>query len=84
MLSRLHPFTALGTLLVVLALVSWPFVPGSVALVALFLAYGFTLLEFKKYTSDLQFAMILVAGTLLGIGLDLRHAEWPWFPAAML
>lgn len=84
MLSRLHPFTALGALLVGIAVITWPFGLGVVPLVALFLAYGFTLLEFKKYTSNFQFAMILIAGTLLGIGLDLRHAEWPWFTVALL
>lgn len=82
MLSRFHPFTTLGALLALVALVLWPFVV-QFSLVALFLAYGFALLEFKKYTSNFQFTMILVSGTLLGIGLDLTHGEWPVFTLSM-
>jgi len=83
MLSRFHPFTTLAALLTLVALVVWPFVV-QLSLVALFMAYGFALLEFKKYTSNFQFAMILVSGTLLGIGLDLTFGEWPFFTLSLV
>lgn len=84
MLSRLHPFTALGALLAGVAVICWPFAPVQVPLIALFLAYGFTLLEFKKYTSNFQFSMILITGALLGLALDLRYGAWPWFTSALV
>ena len=49
----------------------------------LFLAYAFALLEFKKYTSNFQFAMILACGTALGISLDLIYGHWPWLTFGM-
>lgn len=84
MFSRLHPFTSLGALLVLVSPVLFVAGQAEVGLVALFLAYGFTLLEFKKYTSNFQFGMILVGGTALGIALDMRHADWPWLTMACL
>lgn len=83
MFSRLHPFTALGALMVLVSPVLFMMGPVQVGLVALLLAYGFALLEFKKYTSNFQFGMILVAGTALGIALDHRYNEWPCFTLAM-
>jgi len=49
----------------------------------LFGAYGFTCLEFKKYTSEYQFAMLMVTGSALGISLDLNHSTWPIFTLAL-
>jgi peroxiredoxin len=84
MSARIHPFTSLAALLVALSpVVLFAGLP-SVSAAMLFLAYGFTLLEFKKYTSQFQFAMILIAGTALGVVLDLRYGEWPWLTLSML
>ncbi|MBL7950480.1 MAG: redoxin domain-containing protein [Flavobacteriales bacterium] len=82
MFSRLHPLTALGSLLMVVAPLLFVAGRAEVALGALFLAYGFTLLEFKKYTSNFQFGMLLVSGTALGIALDLHCNDWPWLTLA--
>lgn len=84
MLQRIHPFTSLGLVLLLLApafiVVELPLL--SVAL--MFLAHGFALLEFKKYTSQYQFAMIVASATILGIFLDLWYMRWPWLTLAML
>ncbi len=84
MLKYIHPFTSLGLLLFLAAppffIVGHPLV----GLLLLFLAYGSTALEFKKYTSDYQFAMLLISGCALGIAIDLRHQEWPLLTAALL
>ncbi len=84
MLQRLHPFTALGLLL--LLLVPIFIVVGQPLLVTglLVLAHGFALLEFKKYTSHFQFLMMLASATVLGIFLDLWYSGWPWLTMAML
>ncbi len=84
MLSRLHPFTTLGLLLALLAPVFFLLQQLAIGVVLLFLAYGFTLLEFKKYTSNFQFIMILGVGTALGVSLDLLHNEWPWLTFALI
>ncbi len=84
MWQRLHPFTSLGVLLSLFfpafVLVGEPLI----ATVLLVLAHGFTLLEFKKYTSQYQFAMIVVTAVTLGIFLDLWHLRWPWLTLGML
>lgn len=84
MLKRLHPITSLGLLLAGLSPVFFALGTLEVGTVLLFLAYGFTLLEFKKYTSDFQFAMIVGCGTAMGIALDLVHGEWPFLTASLL
>lgn len=84
MLRYIHPFTTLGLLLLLAAL---PFIamgPSALGVVLCFLAYAFTALEFKKYTSDRQFAVLLVSGCAMGIALDLRHHEWPLLTTSML
>lgn len=83
MFSPLHPFTALGALLTVVAPILFVGDQPEAGLVALFLAYGFTLLEFKKYTSNFQFGMLLISGTALGIALDFRFTDWPWLTLAL-
>ncbi len=84
MLHRLHPFTALGALLLPLAAIpAWLGQPVAAAGL-LVLAHGFVLLEFKKYTSEHQFAMILATALALGILLDLRHSEWPLLTMSLL
>lgn len=71
-LSRLHPFTSLAVLLAVLALGLLGLHHGWVAACLFFVALGFSLLEFKKYTSWFQFSMILATGLGLGAVLDLE------------
>ena len=84
MFQRIHPFTSLGLLLMLVApafvFAGWPLV----AVALLFTAQGLTLLEFKKYTSRFQFTMILLTALALGILLDLRHLSWPWMTTALL
>ena len=43
----------------------------------LVLAHGFVQLEFKKYTSNYQFTLILLTALAIGIALDLRYSTWP-------
>jgi len=84
MLTRIHPFTSLGLLLALMA----PFLLlaglHTVGLVLVFLAFGFTLLEFKKYTSDFQFGMLVACSAFIGITLDLLFNTWPALTFAML
>ncbi|MEO8588324.1 MAG: peroxiredoxin family protein [Flavobacteriales bacterium] len=84
MLTRIHPFTSLGLLLALVA--PFLFLAGlhTVGLGLVFLAYGFTLLEFKKYTSDFQFGMLIACSAFLGIALDLLFSNWPVLTFAML
>lgn len=84
MLQRFHPFTGLGLLLAALSPVFLLVGRSEVGVVLLVLAYGFTLLEFKKYTSNFQFGMILVCGTVLGIALDLTHSAWPLLTTSLI
>ena len=83
MLSRLHPLTTLGLLLALLSPVALAIHQPQVGVLLLFLAYGFALLEFQKYTSNFQFAMILLSGTAMGICLDLLYGHWPWLTIGM-
>lgn len=83
MLSRLHPLTSLGLLLALLSPVAFAIHQPQVGVLLLFLAYGFALLEFQKYTSNFQFAMILICGTAMGISLDLLYGHWPWLTIGM-
>ncbi len=84
MLTRPHPFTTLGLLLAVVSPVFLWLQFRLIGVVLLFIAYGFTLLEFKKYTSRFQFAMLLITGTAMGLVLDARSGAWPWFTMALL
>lgn len=84
MLARLHPFTSLGLLLALLSPLFFLLGESQAGVLLLFVAYGFTLLEFKKYTSNYQFTMIMATGTALGVALDLMHGEGPWLTFAMI
>ncbi len=84
MFKKLHPFTALGYLLLLSAVV--PLWAGSPSIAAgmLFVAYGFALMEFQKYTSTYQFALLLISGAALGIVLDLHYLAWPLLTLSLL
>lgn len=81
--KNIHPFTSLGVLLVLAAPVCFTLGYAQVGIVLLMLAYGSSGLEFKKYTSDFQFAMLLLSAGALGIAIDLGHNEWPSMTAAL-
>ena len=84
MFNRLHPFTVLGYVLLVAS--GLPLAMGftGVAEFMLFLAYAFALLEFQKYTSNYQFALLLLSGAAMGIVLDLHFQSWPLLTFSML
>jgi len=84
MLRYIHPLTCLGLLLFLMAPPFFILGHGDIGLLLFFLAYAATALEFKKYTSDFQFAMLLASGTAIGIALDLMHNSWPALTVAML
>ncbi|MBK9763112.1 MAG: redoxin domain-containing protein [Flavobacteriales bacterium] len=84
MFQRLHPFTVLGYILLVASVVPLILSLPSVAAAMLFVAYCFGLLEFQKYTSNYQFALLLIAGTALGIVLDLHYQAWPLLTFSLL
>ena len=84
MFKRLHPFTLLGYLLLVASTVPLFMGLPSVSAALLFVAYGFGLLEFQKYTSNYQFALLLIAGAALGVVLDLHYQAWPLLTLSML
>lgn len=84
MFQRIHPFTSLGVLLTVLSPVFLLTGHPLITTILLFLAHGFVLLEFKKYTSQYQFAMILVTAVAQGILLDLSYSAWPLLTLSML
>ena len=83
-LTRIHPFTSLAVLLLLASAV--PLLLGEPLLMAgmLVLAHGFVQLEFKKYTSNYQFTLILLTALAIGIALDLRYSTWPMLTLAML
>lgn len=84
MFQRIHPFTSLGVLLTALSPVFLLTAHPLITTILLFLAHGFVLLEFKKYTSQYQFAMILVTAVAQGILLDLSYNAWPLLTLSML
>ncbi|MFZ1330923.1 MAG: peroxiredoxin family protein [Flavobacteriales bacterium] len=84
MFQRLHPLTVLGYILLVASAVPLAMGFASIAALLFFLAYGFALLEFQKYTSNYQFALLLLSGAALGIVLDLHYQHWPLLTFAML
>lgn len=84
MLTRIHPFTSLAALLVGLSAVPYFLGQPLIAVGFLVLAHGFVQLEFKKYTSNYQFILMLVTALAIGIFLDLRHSTWPMLTLAML
>ena len=83
-MNRLHPFTFLGLLTafgaVALRLAGVPAWPEILAT----LAYGFTLLEFKKYTSRFQFTMLVMNALLLGVLMDMSMGTAPMVTASLL
>ena len=84
MFQRIHPFTSLAVLI---TLGSAAFLFTDLTLVGvgmLVLAHVFVLLEFKKYTSNYQFVMVLSTAVGLGIALDLEHSTWPCLTMALL
>lgn len=84
MLNRIHPFTSLGLVLALMAPLMFFAGSHSAGLVLISLGYGFTLLEFKEYTSDFQFGMLVACSAFLGISLDLLFNTWPALTIAML
>ncbi len=46
-------------------------------------AFGFTLFELKKYTSNFQFTMVMLCSSFLGISMDMVHGTWPVFTTSM-
>lgn len=84
MLQRLHPFTSLGFLLLALSPAFIAVGQPLAAVALMFLAHGFALTEFKKYTSHFQFALVLFSAVCMGIFLDLWYMRWPWLTAGML
>ncbi|MBL7938617.1 MAG: redoxin domain-containing protein [Flavobacteriales bacterium] len=83
MRSRFHPLTTIGLLLALLTPAAFAIHQPQAGVFLLFLAYGFALLEFQKYTSNFQFVMILVCGTAMGISLDLLYGHWPWLTVGL-
>ncbi|MBK8339960.1 MAG: redoxin domain-containing protein [Flavobacteriales bacterium] len=83
MFRQLHPFTTLGLLLALTAPLFFVIGMPQVGIMLLLLAFGVTSIEFKKYTSEFQFAMLMGAATGMGIALDMRWNEWPLLTAAM-
>ncbi|MCW5898366.1 MAG: peroxiredoxin family protein [Flavobacteriales bacterium] len=84
MLKYIHPFTSLGLLLLLAAPPFFMLDHPQMGIVLLLLAYGSTAMEFKKYTSDYQFAMLLLSACALGIAIDLRHQAWPLVTTSLL
>lgn len=54
------------------------------AAAALVAAHAFVWLEFKKYTSQFQFGMMVLTAVALGILLDLRYSTWPLLTLSLL
>ena len=84
MLQRLHPFTSVGLLLLVISPAFIAVGQGQVAVGLMCVANAFAILEFKKYTSHFQFVVIVAASTTMGIFLDLWYMSWPWLTLALL
>lgn len=84
MFQRIHPFTSLAVILLaaapVMAIAGFP-LAAAAALVA---AHAFVWLEFKKYTSQFQFGMMVLTAVALGILLDLRYSTWPLLTLSLL
>jgi peroxiredoxin len=77
MLRFIHPLTSLGSLLFLVAPGFLLVGEARVGLILFTAAYGLGAMEFKKYTSDFQFVLLLAAGTAMGITIDLLHHAWP-------
>lgn len=84
MLNRLHPFTCLALLLMGASIVPMLLGQWLLAAAVLVLAHGLVLLEFKKYTSQFQFVVILLTAFAIGLLLDLRHSTWPVLTVSMV
>ncbi|HRH37917.1 MAG TPA: peroxiredoxin family protein [Flavobacteriales bacterium] len=84
MFKNFHPLSTLGA--VVLALSPVFFFSGQSLLGVglLFAAHGFALLEFKKYTSQFQFALMLITAVAMGVVLDLEYMSWPLLTIGLL
>ena len=83
MKNRIHPFSTLGALLFIMGTAAIFLLPGA-APVLIALAYGCAQLEFIKYTSRFQFGLLLLAGPLLGVLLDLQGAGFPVMTAVLV
>jgi len=84
MLRYIHPLTSLGLLLFLVAPAFLLLGEPRIGLLLFTVAYGLAAMEFKKYTSDLQFVMLLVSGTAMGITIDLLHHSWPLLTMVLL
>ena len=73
MFSRIHPFSSIGLLFGLLAPVFILLGKLEVAVVLLSFSYGGGALEFKKYTSNFQFVLMVVSAACLGIVIDVLH-----------
>ncbi|MEZ4738529.1 MAG: peroxiredoxin family protein [Flavobacteriales bacterium] len=81
--KRIHPLTTLSVILVLLAPLLIAVDEAFYGMAIIALAYTAALLEFKKYTSDFQFVMILIAGAGLGLTLDQVHGVGPVFALSL-
>lgn len=84
MMRYLHPLTSLGLLLFLVAPAFLLLGAPRMGLLLFTAAYGLSAAEFKRYTSDLQFVMLLVSGTAVGITIDLMHHAWPLLTISLL
>ncbi len=83
MKNRIHPFSTLGALLFIMGSAAIFLLPAA-APVLIALAYGCAQLEFIKYTSRFQFGLLLLAGPLLGVLLDLQGSGFPVMTAVLV
>lgn len=83
MKNRIHPFTTLGVLLLIMGFAA-TFLAPSAAPVLVAVAYGFTMLEFLSHTSRYQFGMLILAGVTLGVLLDLQGTGLPVMTVALV
>ncbi len=81
---KLHPFTSLAVLLLLAAAPLVMSGQAGVAAAILVMAHAFAWLEFKKYTSQYQFAVMVTTAAVLGILLDLGHSSWPLLTFSLL
>lgn len=78
-----HPLTCIGGLLLLVSPFFMFVGHEALGIGLMAMAYALAGLEFKKYTSDLQFMMLLLSATAIGIALDLLHNAWPVLTVTM-